>query len=211
MYEKIRGKETNYTVEQFAHYKTLAKKADERLRQLERMSEREEYKGVKSYAYKKAMRDIRKMRGAGYTKFGEAKPKNLRQLKARQAKIENFLSAPTSEVSKIKEIYEQRVKSLNDSQGTNFTYEDYANYWENVHNGKIMYSRASLRAMSVINDENRTRDKLVEELKKANENIKNNVIDSEINERMKELGLTDRTKLTSMEKIAYKKLKQKGF
>lgn len=211
MYETIRGKQTNYTVEQFAHYKSLAKKADERLRQLERMSEREEYKGVKSYAYKKAMRDIRKMRGAGYTKFGEAKPANLRQLKARQAKIENFLNAPSSEVSKIKEIYEKRVKSLNASQGTNFTYEDYANYWENVNSGKIVYSRDSLKAMSVINDENRTRDKLTEELIKANENIKNNVTDSEINKRMKELGLPNKNDLTSMEKIQYKKLKQKGF
>lgn len=211
MYEKIRGKETNYTVEQFARYKSLAKKADERLRQLERMAEREEYKGVKSYAYKKAMRDIRKMRGAGATRFGEAKPKNLRQLKARQAKIENFLAAPSSEVSKIKEIYEKRVESLNNSQGTNFTYEDYANYWENVNSGKIIYSRDSLRAMSVINDENRIHEKLVEEINKANENIKNDVTDLEINKRMKELGLTDKSDLTSMEKIAYKKLKQKGF
>lgn len=117
-------------------YRKLAKRADQRLVRLKRLSERPGYEGVLNYAYKVAQRDIRSWSGENATRFNTKPPSNTNQLKAKIADIKKFLESASStwgrtkETKGIKQIYEDRTRTINEKYGTDFTWQELAKLFE---------------------------------------------------------------------------------
>lgn len=111
-------------------YKQLAKRADQRLVRLEKYSNDPHYKGITSYAYARAMRDIKSWSGQDANRFNTKAPDNKQQLQAKLADIKQFLNAPTSTKAGVTSIYKQRAKTTNERYGTNFTWQELANFYE---------------------------------------------------------------------------------
>ena len=96
-------------------YRKLAKRADQRLVRLEKLSTQKDFKQVKSWAYKNAATDAA-LWGANPDKprFNIAPPKNKTSLQAKIQDIKNFLDKPTSKKSEIINIYQKKADTLNE-------------------------------------------------------------------------------------------------
>lgn len=120
-----------------AYYKRLAKRADQRLVSLEKLSHEKGYENVLKYAYANAIYDIRSL-SHNY----DAKRFNIklattsqgaidqRNLNARINAVRRFLESPTSTKSGITTSYKQRADTINDRYGTNFTWQEMQAYFE---------------------------------------------------------------------------------
>lgn len=126
--EYIRKKGVAYVAE-YIEYKKLARKADNRLRAIERYSEQEYYKGIERYAYARAMRDIEIWSGSGKKRFETKPPDTLQGIRAKINDIVNFLESPTSTKKGVTEIYIKRAESINKKFGTNLTWKELADYY----------------------------------------------------------------------------------
>lgn len=117
-----------------AKYNKLAKKADRRMRELERFSRYEEFENILNYAYRNAAKDIEAWTPPGSKdkkpRWQRNMPMDTRSLKAKIKDIENFLSKKTSTVTGVTEIYKKRAETINQRYGTNFTWQQLANYFE---------------------------------------------------------------------------------
>lgn len=111
-------------------YNLLSMRADKRLQRLEKLATEEHYHGVLTYAYARAMRDIRSWSGAKGTRFRTKPPATVQQLQAKINDIKEFLHAPTSKKSGITAMYKQRAATTNERYGTKFTWQELANYYE---------------------------------------------------------------------------------
>lgn len=109
------------------YYRRLAKVADQRLVRLERLSEQENYKVVKEWAYKRAQEDIERWGGSG--RFNTAPPQNTNQLKAKINDIRAFLESGTSTQRDINAIYKKRAETINARYKTDFTWHDIAEFY----------------------------------------------------------------------------------
>ena len=109
------------------YYRRLAKVADQRLVRLERLAEQENYHVVKEWAYKRAQEDI--SRWGGSNRFNTAPPQNTNQLKAKINDIRAFLESGTSTQKDINTIYKKRADTINSKYGTNFTWQDIADFY----------------------------------------------------------------------------------
>lgn len=130
-----------------SEYRRLAKRADQRLVRLEQLAESTpEYKGIKEFAYKKAMRDIRSWSGENAKRFNTAPPSNTNQLKAKIADIKRFLESASSTIGRtretkgIQQIYQQRANTINEKFGTDFNWKDLARLFESGLYKKIKNS-----------------------------------------------------------------------
>lgn len=185
-------------------YKQLAKRADQRLVRLEASRHDKHFQNILSYAYKKAQKSIERFSGEGAKRFNTKAPESDRELQAKINAIKDFLEKPTSQKSKIKEIYKKRAESINkgyfdkkgewhEGRGTNFTWEDLANFYESEHAStlaqKIPSSDTLIRALGVIKkvgDDPEKIEKAIESNKKIGEN---EVVD-EIAKRLLSEGYT---------------------
>lgn len=115
-------------------YNKLAKKADRRMRELERFSRHEEFKSILNYAYRQAAYDIEKWTPPGTKdkapRWQRNAPADTNSLKAKIKDIERFLNKPTSTMSGTKKIYMKRTETINKKYGTDFTWQNLANYFE---------------------------------------------------------------------------------
>ena len=127
-------KETYEYMTALKKYNALAKKADRRMRELERFSRYEEFKNIKKYAYKKAEDMIKKWTPPGKEdkapRWQRNVPFDTRSLKAKIRDIEDFLEMKSSKISGIKEIYKNRATAINNKYGTNFTWQQLAHFFE---------------------------------------------------------------------------------
>lgn len=142
------GKQSQETIAYRAalkKYNALAKKADRRMRELERFSRYEEYKDIKKFAYKKAEEMIRtwtpldKMYEGRAPRWQRSTPLDTRSLKAKIKDIERFLAMKSSTLKGVKEIYKKRAETLNlmtpnnagrGGFGTSFTWQTLAHFFE---------------------------------------------------------------------------------
>lgn len=122
-----------------AYFKQLAKRADQRMVRLERLSTEKGFEGVKSYAYKSAINDIRQLTGnRDATRFNVALQKNKNGevnkalLHAKINAVKRFLESPTSMKSTIVESYKKRADTLNARYGTNFNWEQMGRFFESA-------------------------------------------------------------------------------
>lgn len=121
-----------------SEYRTLAKRADERLRKLEIGAKNEQkYANVLKYAYSNAMDDIRRFSGADAKRFNVKPPNDTQRLQAKINAMRRFLESPTSTTTGIKRIYEKRVNTINEKYGTNFTWEGLKEYFDSELSKKL--------------------------------------------------------------------------
>lgn len=110
-------------------YRQLAKKADQRLVRLEKLSQQEHFKGVKKFAYARAQRDIRSWSGENARRFNTAPPKTIQALNAKIADIRNFLESKTSTKRDIQQTYGRQAAGWNKRFGTDFSPADLETYY----------------------------------------------------------------------------------
>ena len=115
-------------------YNKLAKKADRRMRELERFSRQPEMQSILNYAYRTAAYDIEKWTPPGAQdrapRWQRNVPLDTNSLKAKIKDIEKFLKKPTSTMTGVVKIYKKRAETINKRYGTSFTWQSLANYFE---------------------------------------------------------------------------------
>lgn len=135
-------------------YRQLAKRADQRLVRLEKLSGQKGFEKVLQYAYRVAMRDIRSWSGSDARRFNTRPPKNTAQLKAKIADIEKFLESVTSTKTGIVTSYDNRVKKFNEKYGTDFTGSELSEFFKSTlykkMDSKVEVSDTIMRAIAVI-------------------------------------------------------------
>lgn len=157
------------------YYKRLAKAADQRLLRLERLSEVDGYEKVTKYAYDRAMRDL-EVYGGG-KRFNTKPPLNAdgtvdnRLLSEKLADMRTFLSSVTSTKQGITQVYTQRAKSFNEKFGTDYTWQDLADFYQSGDAARMTkkYKNSDLvqRAIGIIQEA----DEQLEKELKQNKNI----------------------------------------
>ena len=138
-------------------YRKLAKRADQRLVRLEKLSTQKDFKQVKQWAYKNAVTDALEW-GANPSKprFNIAPPKSTISLKAKIQDIKNFLEKPTSTRSGIIDVYEQKAQTLNEKYkeyGLNLNWSDVGTFFESSLYKKLSKKYSSgtvIRAIATI-------------------------------------------------------------
>ena len=123
------------------YYKRLAKTADQRLVRLERLAEQPGYEKVTQYAYAKAMRDIENYGGG--KRFNVKPP--LKEdgtvdntlLREKLADLRAFLTSVSSTKKGIEQVYKQRANTFNKNFGTNFTWQELADFYNSGDADKL--------------------------------------------------------------------------
>lgn len=113
-------------------FKKLAKRADQRLVNLEKLAAKDEnYKNVLKYSYAKAMHDIAGRTGKrDKLRFNKGIPTTVVGLQARIRDVEDFLASQTSTKKGIDAVYKKRADTLNKMYNMNYTWQDLANFFE---------------------------------------------------------------------------------
>lgn len=134
-------------------YRKLAKAADSRLIELERLQSKKGYKDVLQWAYKEAQYDIRGRFGENATRFDRKLPDDIRKMKKTIKDVLRFLNAPTSTKTGIEEIYNKRVSTVNDKYGVNVNWQTIGNLYTSAmyKKGDKKYgSKTTVKAIGVI-------------------------------------------------------------
>ena len=186
-------------------YEKLAKKADRRMREIERFSRYEEFKGIKNYAYKAAEKMIEQWTPP-WAKEKERAPRwqrvlptnkegvvDTRTLKAKIKDIETFLNMKSSTVTGIKQIYQKRAKTLNERYGTNFKWQDLANFFEEGGIADSTFNEYGSKTVLVsIATIQKQPTKALNQIEKFNDNVQfiddNKVLDETINNLLQKQG-----------------------
>lgn len=157
-----------------AEYKHYAKLADDRLRQIERLSRQEGFENVKNFAYAKAQKDIAKWNKntskPGSNRWRTKAPESNRALEAKLADIKDFLSKETSSRKGIIESIKKSTDSLNKHYGTNFTWKEMSTFWTSEVSEKLdrmMGSDTLIRTIAAVKKLTKSKEKNVENYKKA--------------------------------------------
>lgn len=143
------------------YYKRLAKVADQRLIRLEELAGMREgkpgaegYEAVTQYAYAKAMRDL-ELYGGG-KRFNTKPPLNKdgtvdeRLLHEKLADIRAFLTSVTSTKEGINQVYQQRANTFNENFGTNYTWQQLADYYNSGDADKLAKDLSSSTVQKAI-------------------------------------------------------------
>ena len=176
--------------------KKISKKADERMRSLEGAEYYEKFKGIKNFAYRRALKDIERFGGG--KRFDTKQPKTMRGVKAKINAIMAFLNSVSSTRTGVLDVYKRRVDTLNKSQGTNFTWQELAAFWESkayeILKESFTNSETLVQAVDIlVHDKKRKEyEKRIEEGMKQNKGFFDIVDDvaNQINDKLKENGLT---------------------
>lgn len=146
-------------------YKRLAKAADRRLRRLEELSRQPEFKKVKKYAYAVAMRDIQTFT-PGKKTFDVKPPADEQLFKEKIAAMQHFLELPTSTRAGIIEVYQKRADTINKTYGTNFSWQELADYFNKGYSDKVAKQvGGSKTALYAIGKIQRTEEDLIKGIK----------------------------------------------
>ena len=173
-------------------YRKLSKRADQRLVRLEKLSQDEGFSNVKSWAYRKAVKDIKYWGGESAQRFNTKPPNDMGLLKAKIRDIQEFLNSATSTKKGIVNVYEKRADTLNKKYGTRFSWEDLAGYFEKRSNEKLdakYGSKTMLRAVAEIQN---NEDEIISKIKGGQSvdlKIKNEKVKNVIDELIKEHGI----------------------
>lgn len=177
----------NESTEQY--FRRLAKQSDQRLVRLEKLENEECFENVTKWAYANAMYEIKSMHGDNAKRFNVT-PKRLvsgefseKNMKMQIAIMKKFLLSPTSQKSTIVKTYKNRTNTINKQYGTNFTWQELANFFNTGIDKKLdlQYgSKVKMKAIGMIQrNQWKTKEDIEESIRKASEsNMK--VKDSEV-------------------------------
>lgn len=173
-------------------YRQLAKRADQRLVRLEGYQYKDGFATATKWAYSKAMRDIKRWSGEEAKRFNVKPPANVNQLKAKIADIDNFLESATSTMKGIKQVYKSKADTVNKRYGTNFNWEDLANYYSSGMAEKLSREYGSKTALKSIAEIQKKGKELVEDIKKHKEKhlyVEDKILDKTVNDILNKKGL----------------------
>ena len=151
-------------------YRKLAKRADQRLVRLEKLSQEEGYSVATQWGYRKAMKDIRKWSGEDARRFNTAQPKDDRELFLKVQEIKEFLDpnkTPSTTKSGILKIYKKKADTINERYGTNFTWDQLAKFMQKDTFSKMESKLASKTVLRAIGLMQRHKDELIDGINKA--------------------------------------------
>ena len=146
-------------------YKQIAKAADQRLVNLERLAKKEGYKEVTQWAYKDAMREIRGMFGEDAKRFNRRIPDNLNSVYKDINRVLGFLNAPTSSVTGITEIYNKRANTVSEHYNINVTWSNVGDLFESVLYKKVAKKYGSKTALMAIGQIQKNKKQVLQALK----------------------------------------------
>ena len=180
------------------YFKELAKRADQRMREIERLQDTEHYKGAVGYAYKSAVYDIQAITNNPNAKRFDISLKknadgsvNKTDYHQKLNAVKRFLEAPTSTKTGITQMYKKRADTINQKYGTSFTWKELANYWEKAGAekvGRAFGSDVMLKAVDRLKREARPKD--VKKANRQNRKVNDSEVVQEVAEQIKEAGLT---------------------
>lgn len=148
-------------------YRTLAKRADQRLVRLERYAGQEKYKNILQYSYARAQRDIKSWSGPGANRFNTKPPSNINSLQGKINDIKHFLQSASSSIKPTKDnavrnekgqiigggidlTYQKRADTLNQKYGTDVTWENVGSMFESALYRKLSKKYSSKTAVRII-------------------------------------------------------------
>lgn len=156
-------------------YRKLAKRADQRLVRIEAAAHEKQYKNIKSWAYKNAMRDIHVYSGRDAKRFNTKPPKTLGALQRKINDINNFLNMKTSTIKGTREVMQKRVDTINKENDTNFTLND----WKKLTDSGILEqlktnygSQVSIETIATIKKDKKQLELAMQEAKDRGIDIK---------------------------------------
>lgn len=139
-----------------AYYIRLAKQADQRLVRLEKLSKQKGFEAVTSYSYATAMNDLKNF---GQTRFNAKVPDPTTEegaflFREKLAAVKEFLKAPSSTKQGIKSVYQAKVDTMNERYGTDFSWQDMADFFNTGYAQKLFNelkaSKTVMKAIGVI-------------------------------------------------------------
>ena len=192
-------------------YNKLAKKADRRMRELERFSRDPKFESLLNYAYRSAVKDIAswtppgKKRDALYQldkntlinasskpRWQRNTPTDTNSLKAKIKDIEKFLKKPTSTMTGTVKIYKKRTETINKRYGTKFTWEQLADYFETGLADKASDKYGSKTVLMAIGVIQKNKTEVLDKIKEKSEahiQVKNVAVEKAVNGMLSEYGL----------------------
>ena len=146
-------------------YNRAVRTANKSLYRLEKMEDIEGFENVTKFAYAKAMKEIKSMRGDGYIRFGEVKEDvDLRKLRHGINAVTEFLNAPTRTKTGIIGVYESRADTINAKYGTDFTWQTMADYYSSGRAEKLGIKLGSSSALIKIGELQKKSTKELEDI-----------------------------------------------
>lgn len=128
-------------------YRSLAKRADQRLVRLEKMPGADAVSG----AYATAARAIEHYTGTtDKPRFNRGMPKEDALLRMKIRDIKQFLTMPTSTTGGVRSIANKRAKTMNVKYGVNLTNRQWAQVWESGLGDKLMNKFGSKTAFKML-------------------------------------------------------------
>lgn len=159
------------------YYTRLAKAADTRLTRLEKLSQEEGFHNVTKYAYARAMRDIESYGGSGKKlRFNRKPPEDRRLFREKIMDMRAFLSSPTSTKSGIIETYQKRVDTINERYGTNYTWQQLADFFDSGDADRMFKDYGSKTVMIAIGKIQQTKEQIEKKIA-GNENRRADLAD----------------------------------
>lgn len=176
------------------YYRRLAKQADQRLVRLEGYQHERNFENVTQWAYARAQKDISKWSGPDARRFNTAPPMkevggkkviDEQRLRSKIKDIKHFLESPTSTKKGIVQTYQKRVDTINEKFGTNFTWQQFAQFTESETFQKLNMKFGSLTIMKAIGAIHRAFEGVKGSIKEKMEEINENHVklsdDGEVN------------------------------
>lgn len=168
-------------------YRSLAKRADQRLVRLEKMPGSDAISG----AYATAARAIEHYTGTtDKPRFNRGMPKEDALLRMKIRDIKQFLSMPTSTTGGVRSIANKRTKTMNAKYGVNLTNRQWAQVWESGLGDKLMNkfgSKTAFRMLAKVKIGKKTLSSLVKQISSA---VRDTTKASRLDRWMSKHGLT---------------------
>lgn len=176
-------------------YKRLAKLADQRLRALEAYKHDKHFGGILSYSYKSALADIKYYSGEGAKRFDTAAPANRKTFERKINDILKFLNSPTSTKRGVLNMYKKRTATINERYGTNFTWQELAQYFnDNVGSDLAkktnQTSATILKAIGVLQKKSAEIKKEIEESNATHKHVPDAEVNDYIYNSLAENGIS---------------------
>ena len=175
-------------------YKSLAKKADQRMVRLEKLSKEPGYENVLKWAYKKAMKDIKYWGGEKATRFNIKAPSRLDQLRSKIRDIEKFLFSKSSTKSSIRQVYKKRQQTYKREFGLDIKMNDMNDFFnseeflrtQSLEDGYT--SKTYMRAIGQIQANERKIINAINKNMEINLDIEDDLVDDAVNHLLDKYG-----------------------
>ena len=178
-------------------YNKLASALDKRQQRLDQLSGQKNFKHVKDWAYKKVQKLMRSWFGEKAKSFRRKPPLteegkvDTGLLGKRIKEMERLMHLPSGTKRGIVGIYKKRAETLNENYGTNFKWNDLADFFESgdyEKNRKDYGSDTYTFAIGILQENEKQILEDLKEKKKTNLNIKDDKVEEAVEGLLSKYG-----------------------